>query len=302
MRGGNFYGGLIMQRRKFLGKMVGTSLAVLSLDGILEGEETGFEKRAREYLRSIIPSRQRIGDFITGLYGPRDKRPGEIFQYDSELGWIHHEAIGSTGVDGSKVFYSYESDGARKVINFPDKSSRIRTYGNSFTHCSQANNNETWEEYLAAHIQEPVRNYGVGGHSVYQAFRRMLKVEKQTSGGHIILNIWDDDHYRNLDAWRSIRFGYGSRCGFTLPHLRVDVAKGSCKQIENISKTPKDLYKLCDEDYLWRTFKDDPILKMVMAARRNLDVINAIKLFCSGPWQKYFSRPHKSCGGYVWYS
>ncbi len=46
------------------------------------------------------------------------------------------------------------------------------------------------------------------------------------------------------------------------------MAKGSCKQIENISKRPKDLYKLCDEDYLWRTFKDDPILKMVMATRQ----------------------------------
>ena len=131
-----------MQRREFLGKMVGTSLAVLSLDGILKGETNGFEERAREYLRSIMPSRQRIEDFITGVYGPRDKRPGEIFQYDSELGWIHHEAIGSTGVDSSKVFYSYESDGARKVVNFPDKSSRIRTYGNSFTHCSQANRDQ----------------------------------------------------------------------------------------------------------------------------------------------------------------
>jgi len=257
-----------MQRREFLGKMVGTSLAVLSVDGILKGQENGFEERAREYLRSIIPGRQRVEDFITGEYGPRDKRPGEIFQYDSELGWVHHEAIGSAGVDRSKAFYSYESDGARKVINFPYKPSRIRTYGNSFTHCSQANNNETWEEYLAAHIQEPVRNYGVGGHSVYQAYRRMLKVEKKISGGYVILNIWDDDHYRNLDAWRSIRFGYGSRCGFTLPHLSVNVAKGSSKQIENISKRPKDLYKLCDENYLWRTFKDDPILKMVMAARK----------------------------------
>ena len=264
----NVYGGSIMHRREFLSRMAGTSLAVLSLDGILQGEESAFEERAREYLRSIRPSRQRVEDFITGEYGPRDKRPGEVFQYDSELGWVHHEAIGSTGVDGSKVFYSYESDGARKVINFPGQSSRIRTYGNSFTHCSQANNNETWEEYLAAHIQEPVHNYGVGGYGVYQAYRRMLKVEKQISGGYIILNIWDDDHYRNLDAWRSIRFGYGSRCGFTLPHLRVDVAKGRCQQRENISKTPNDLYKLCDEDYLWRTFKDDPVLKMVMAARR----------------------------------
>ena len=257
-----------MERREFLGIVVGASLAVSALDGISKGEEAGFEKRAREHLRSIMPSRQRVADFITGEYGPRDKRPGEVFQYDSELGWVHHEAIGSTGVDGSKVFYNYESDGARKAINFPDKSSRIRTYGDSFTHCSQANNNETWEEYLAAHLQEPVRNYGVGGYGVYQAYRRMLKVERRTPGGYIILNIWDDDHYRSLDAWRSIRFGYGSRCGFTLPHVRVDVARGSCKQMENPSKTQEDLFKLCNEEYVWRTFREDPILKMVMAARQ----------------------------------
>jgi hypothetical protein len=256
-----------MQRREFLRAMVGTSLAAPLLDRVSSAEATTSEQRVRAYLRSIKPSRQRVTDFISGEYGPRDKRPGEIFQYDAELGWVHHEAIGSTGVDGSKVFYRYEPDGARRVVNFPGRPSRVRTYGDSFTHCSQANDTETWQEYLAAHIQEPIRNYGVGGHSVYQAYRRMLKVERQIAGGYIILNIWDDDHYRNLDAWRSIRFGYGSRCGFTLPHLRVDVAKGSCEQRENVSKTSDDLYNLCDEDYLWRTFKDDPILQMVMAAR-----------------------------------
>ncbi len=257
-----------MHRREFLSTMAGTSLAALSINALSEGRESDDERRARAYLRTIRLNRQRVEDFISGEYGPRDKRPGEVFQYDAELGWVHHEAVGSTGVDGTKVFYNYESDGARKVINFPGRPSRIRTYGDSFTHCSQANNNETWEEYLAAHLQEPVRNYGVGGYGVYQAYRRMLKVEKQIPGGYIILNIWDDDHYRNLDAWRSIRFGYGSRCGFTLPHLRVDVAKGRCEQRENVSKTPDDLHKLCDEDYLWRTFRDDPVLKMVMAARK----------------------------------
>jgi len=48
-----------MQRREFLGKMVGTSLAVLSLNGISKGRQSGFEKRAREYLRTIMPSRRR---------------------------------------------------------------------------------------------------------------------------------------------------------------------------------------------------------------------------------------------------
>jgi hypothetical protein len=264
-----------MKRREFLGKTVTSSLAIASLVELLKAGEAGFEQRARDYLQTIKLSRQRVADFITGDYGPRDKRPGEVFQYDGELGWIHHEAVGSTGVDRSKVFYNYEADGARQVVNFPERACRIRTYGDSFTHCSQANNNETWEEYLAAHLQESLRNYGVGGYGVYQAYRRMLKVEEQFTGGYIILNIWDDDHYRSLDAWRSIRFGYGSRCGFTLPHVRVDVAKGTCQQHENICKTPHDLYKLGDVEFLWETFKDDPILQMVMAARQGGKTISS---------------------------
>ena len=158
-----------MQSREFLGRIIGSSLTLSSLAGIVKGDEVANEERIREYLRSIRPSRQGVEDVITGEYGPRDKRPGEVVQYDAELGWIHHEAVGSTGVDRSKVFYNYESDGARKIVNFPNRPSRIRTYGDSFTHCSQANNKETWEEYLAAHLQEPIRNYGVGGYGGYQA-------------------------------------------------------------------------------------------------------------------------------------
>ena len=76
-------------------------------------------------------------------------------------------------------------------------------------------------EYLAAHLLEPVRNYGIGGHSVYQAYRRMLIVEREYPAEYVILNVWDDDHFRNLDAWRSIRMGRQGR--FTLPHLCVNL-------------------------------------------------------------------------------
>lgn len=97
-----------MQRREFLGRVIGSSLTLSSLAGMVKGDEAADEEDIREYLRSLIPSRQRVEDFITGEYGPRDKALGEVFQYDAELGWIHHEAVGSTGVDGSQVFYSYE--------------------------------------------------------------------------------------------------------------------------------------------------------------------------------------------------
>ncbi|MHC4394380.1 MAG: SGNH/GDSL hydrolase family protein [Planctomycetota bacterium] len=259
-----------MKRREFLKtlSLAVPAAAAFHIAGAGGVTSSPKNKQARKYLRSIMPSREKVDDFIQGRC-PKGYRPGEILTYDYELGWVQAEAIGSMGVDGSKVFYSYEGDGARKVVNFPDKPSRIHTYGDSFTHCSQASNGETWAEYLAAHLQEPIRNYGVGGYSVYQAYRRMLKVEKQNSAEYIILNIWDDDHFRNLDSWRSIRFGQGSRCGFTLPHLRVDIKQDRCEQFENLLGRPEEVYKLCDEDFVWKTFQDDPILQLILAARAN---------------------------------
>ncbi len=233
-----------------------------SMDG-----NTISDERVRTYLRSIIPSRESVETFIVGKQGPEQLSRHEGWEYDSELGWVHCDVIRSNSVDNSKGFYHYETDGARRVVNAADKPCRIHTYGNSFTHCDQVSDGETWQEYLASHLQEPIRNYGVGGYSVYQAYLRMLAVEKHNSTDYIILNIWSDDHYRNLDAWRSIRFGQGSNCGFTLPHLRVDVGNNRCEQIENLIQHPNDVYKLCDDNFLWQAFKDDPILKLVLTAQ-----------------------------------
>lgn len=195
------------------------------------------------------------------------RRRSNGWTYDAELGWVHCSAAHPNGVDGSTTFYHYESDGARKVTNSRDRSSRVHTYGDSFTHCDQVNDGETWQEYLAAHLQEPIRNYGVGGYSVYQAYRRMLRVEKQRPAPFMILNIYDDDHFRNLDAWRSIRAGPRSNCGFTLPHLRVDVARGRAEQRENILRTREAVARLRDEAFLTEAFKDDPVLRLMLAMR-----------------------------------
>ena len=227
---------------------------------------------AREYLRSIRPSRERIIQFTEVMTPEESARRSNGWTYDPELGWVHCSAVHRNGVDNSKTFYHYEPDGARKISHFADRPCRIHAYGNSFTHCDQVSDGETWEEYLAAHLQEPIRNYGVGGYSVYQAYRRMMKIEKQNGAQHIILNIYDDDHFRNLDAWRSIRAGARSQCGFTLPHLRVNVQRNVCEPIKNLLRTSDDVRKLRDEDFIWQSFKDDPVLQLVMATRAGGEV------------------------------
>ena len=225
-----------------------------------------------EYLRSLMPSREQVYNFVHGRQGQEKLSRNQGWTFDSDLGWVLCDSIRPRSVDGSKGFYSYETDGARKVVNLPDKTCRIHTYGNSFTHCDQVSDGETWQEYLAAHLQEPIRNYGVGGYGVYQAFRRMLKVEKENGAEYIILNIWDDDHFRNLDSWRAIRFGHRTPCGYTLPHLQVNVQQNRCRQIENMCRKPEDVYKLCDEDFVWKMFKDDPVLQLVLAGRSDEDL------------------------------
>lgn len=227
----------------------------------------------REYLLSIMPTKEMVDHFVTPHDASKNVPPelGAIMcnnaksAFDPEIGWVVCDGFRDGSVDDSKGFYKYDNDGARHVVNYPDRPCRIHTYGNSFTHCDQVSNGETWQEYLAAHLLEPVRNYGIGGHSVYQAYRRMRIIEEQHPAEYIILNVWDDDHFRNLDAWRSIRMGRQGR--FTLPHLRVNLETGTCTEHENLCKTPEEMYRLCDPDWVWETFKNDPILHATMAKK-----------------------------------
>lgn len=224
------------------------------------------EQLARQRLRAILPSRQKIDGFVKGVPGAEGLSRNDGYKFDADLGWVLGDSVRPDGVHNSKTYYHYEADGARKVVQGAGRPCRIHTYGDSFTHGDQVSDGETWQEYLAAHLQEPLRNYGVGGYSMYQAYRRMLKVEAQQPAQYIILNIYDDDHFRNLDAWRSIRVGPGSRCGLTLPHVRVDVARERCTPVENLMRRPEDVYQLCDEAFVWKTFQDDPVLQLVLAA------------------------------------
>ena len=230
-------------------------------------------RKAKSYLESILPTREMVDHFVQ----PHDDRTdipvdlGGVMcnnaksTFNGELGWLLCDGMRGGSVHGSRGFYAYEEDGARRVVNFPDRPCRINTYGNSFTHCDQVSDGETWQEYLAAHLQEPVKNFGIGGFSVYQAFRRMKVVEPHTPAEYVILNIWDDDHFRNLDAWRSIRMGRQGR--FTLPFIRVDLAEESCVEHENICKTPEEVYRLCDPKWVWETFGDDPMLHAALTRK-----------------------------------
>ena len=214
---------------------------------------------AKRYLARLIPTRKEVDNWLAGRAFPFSK-------YDSELGYLHRNRRFKEGMEGTICTYTYDPSDARHTIMHADRVCRINTYGNSFTSCEQVNDGETWQEVLAAHLGEPIRNYGIGAYSVYQAYLRMKREEKRNPAPYIIFNIFSDDHFRSLLSYQAIGFGkFWVHIFPPLPHVVVNLATDQVVEMKNPCPTPESLYNLCDLDWVYKTFKDDFTLKVRLA-------------------------------------
>jgi len=248
-------------RRAFLG-LAATGLGLTRASAAEDGSNTMTERTmvtARDYLAKLLYTRKEVDEWFAGKAFPFSK-------HDPELGWLLRDARFADGMDGIVCTYRYGPHDERVMLTHADRPCRVNTYGDSFTQCHQVSDGETWQEILAAHMGEPVRNFGVGGWSVYQAYLRMKREEARLPAGLLILNIWDDDHYRNLDAWRNIRtHKHPQHIESTLPHLKVDFATGDCVEMPNPCPSQADYYHLCDLDWVENRFGDDFVLGIMLA-------------------------------------
>ncbi|HCD00461.1 MAG TPA: hypothetical protein DER64_08020 [Planctomycetaceae bacterium] len=241
----------LFQRREMLsfgGGVLGSALLSGSIEAV-----GGGDARAR-YLRSLMPSRDDVDAFLRNRRYPFAK-------YDSELGYLHIDRDFKEGLNGAVCRYRYDKLGARQMQAYARRPCRINTYGNSFTSCEQVSDGETWQEVLARHLCEPVRNYGIGGYSVYQSYLRMVREERRAPAKTIVFNIFDDDHYRNILGWQRFKFGVNDvSINPTVPYMQVDPAKKSVKYRRNPCPDAKSVYRLTDLEWVARTFKDNVYL------------------------------------------
>jgi hypothetical protein len=229
----------------------------------------------REFLKQCMVRREDIDRFL-------DPAEPNWAKFDAELGYGLKTSVMRDGVDGSWTLANYAESGERVTLLYSGSPCRINTYGDSFTQCQQVSDGESWQSCLAAHFGEPIRNYGVGGYGVYQAYRRMLREEKLTAAQYVILNIYAyDDHVRSFDSWRWIRLG-GFREEFQTTarnyfhsnpwaHARFDISTGKLVEIESVCPTPESLYGLSDFDFVYETWKNDLQLHLTLARERATD-------------------------------
>ena len=220
-----------------------------------------------QYLRASTVPRSTIDDFI--------HRPNWA-TFDPELGYTLHDSLIPWGMDDSRTIESLRPDGARSRFLYADRKPRINSYGNSYTECTEVSDGETWQEYLAGHLGEPIGNFGVGGYGVYQAYRRMLRVERTADGAqYVILYVWGEDPVRSLKRCRWAEFypgvtpadhKMGLFAGNPWAHLEIDLETGSFTEVENPLPTPESLYAMSDPQWMLDNLRDDLALQLAVYA------------------------------------
>ncbi|NOY75239.1 MAG: SGNH/GDSL hydrolase family protein [Kiritimatiellaeota bacterium] len=206
-----------------------------------------------------------------------DEKNSSFLKFHPVLGYTLHDYVFRDGMRKTLSQYSYEKRGGhRKMINYADKRCRINTYGDSYTQGAQVSDGETWQEVLAAHFREPIRNFGVGGYGVYQAYLKAMEIEAddELAAENIILNIWDDDYMRNIDAARWNRVAWMCRDiprgkedgypvhGFPWAHIRYNLESGKFEEREGQLKDAGELRKLVGKENYYEFFKDDHVVHL----------------------------------------
>lgn len=235
-----------------------------------------------DYVRASIPAKEEIDVFLNEM---------SWAQFDPDVGYTLGTYMPRDGIDGSSTFSTSQPDGTRTSFMYKGQPCRINTYGNSFTQCHQVSDGETWQEYLAGHLGEPIRNFGMGGFGVYQAYRRMVREEQTDKGAeYVMLYVWGDDHLRSLLRCRYMLIGPWNRSqdrkegigrmfhGNFWSNMEMDLTTGELKEHDSRISNRDNLHQMTDPDWMVENLRDDLALQMAVYARGGIRTIDADRL------------------------
>jgi hypothetical protein len=229
--------------------------------------QAGVPPTFETYLRGSVVAKETLDVFLS---------PKQLSwaKFDPITGYRLGNYMPRDGMDHSSTISTSGTNGARTMHAYADRPCRINTYGDSFTQCHQVSDCETWQEYLAGHLGEPVRNFGMGGFGVYQAYRRMIREEGIDQGAqYVIFYIWGDDHVRSLlrcrhaaiYPWWNDDGGRAFHNNFWA-NVEMNLASGQLEEHENRLPTRESVYKMTDPDWMVQALRDDLALNMMMYA------------------------------------
>lgn len=160
-------------------------------------------------------------------------------RFHSILGW-------SIRKNSHSNLYRSNSNGIRADRDYTHKplngNIRISTFGDSFTHCDEVANKDTWQEKLAdlePHLE--VLNFGVGGFGLDQAFLRYQTEGVSYRPDIVIIGFMSENICRIVNTYRPF---YYPATGIPLSKPRFVIEDHHLKLIENPLFSKDEVTKL----------------------------------------------------------
>ncbi len=144
----------------------------------------------------------------------------------------------------------------------------IAAFGDSFTHCDEVEDDQTWEEYTAAMLQADVYNFGTGGYGTDQAYLKFKEYyPERIKTAFVVLGLTTENINRLVNVYRPF---YSLQTGVRVPKPRFKItADNRLELIPNPARTEDGLKKLSDPEFIrqlgehdyWFNQNDLPVLK-----------------------------------------
>ncbi len=176
----------------------------------------------------------------------RDVLSGKLLYlvHNAQLGWTVNRGSRSQGL------YQSNSLGIRSdreyALHPPAEKIRIAAFGDSFTHCDDVSNSETWEHDLE--VKDPqleVLNFGVGGYGIDQAFLRYRLEGKRFSPQIVLIGFMSENIYRSINTFRPF---YMSSSGIPLGKPRFKIENNELILLPNPTAGKEDIQALLNGD------------------------------------------------------
>jgi len=150
-------------------------------------------------------------------------------------------------------------------------SALLATFGDSYTHCDEVEDDETWQTYLSRSIGQTVYNFGVGGYGTDQAYLRFREDYPKVRTPVVALGFTSDNIKRVVNVYR--KFFYRNT-GIPATKPRFVLEDGGLRLIENPIRSVDELPRLKDPAFLrtlgrhdlWYNKDDDPVLRFPYTA------------------------------------
>ncbi len=131
----------------------------------------------------------------------------------------------------------------------------MSAFGDSFTHCDQVEDHQTWENYLAQYTEANVYNFGVGGYGTDQAYLRYQRISKKLVTPITTLALIGENICRAVNVYRKFYF---PRTGGPLTKPRfVQTESGDLRLLPNPVRSADEIKKLTDPMFLHKIGRND---------------------------------------------